>query len=155
MSYRITGLDPTPFSHLWDATNKELEAAGIIRMQANASPGYPDRITLDDAAVGDAVLLLNHVSQAADTPYRATHAIFVREGADTAFDEIDALPPAMARRPQSLRAFGADGMMRTADIAEGRGVEALIARMFDDPMVDEIHAHNARQGCFMARITRA
>lgn len=155
MTFRVRGLDPAPFRPLWGADPDTLRRAGAIRMRADACPGYPDRITLDDAPTGHELLLLNHVSQAAATPYRASHAIFVLEGADRAFDAVDELPPAMLRRPQSLRAFGADGMMRAADIAEGPAIAGLIARLFDDPGTAEIHAHNARQGCFAARITRA
>ncbi|MEM7718741.1 MAG: DUF1203 domain-containing protein [Pseudomonadota bacterium] len=155
MTYHIKGLDPAPYHHLFGADAETLAAAGAVRVCATHAPGFPDRITLDDARVGQDVLLLPHVSQPANTPFRATHAIYLTEGAEIAFDAKDTLPPAMQRRPQSLRAFDAKGMMRAADIAEGAAIDALIARLFDDPEVTELHAHNARQGCFMARITRA
>jgi hypothetical protein len=32
---------------------------------------------------------------------------------------------------------------------------ALIARLFADPRVAYIHAHNAKRGCYAARIERA
>ncbi len=155
MSFRITGLDPRPYASLWGAGEDLLSARGILRFRADSNPGFPDRITLDDALVGRDVLLMNHVSQSADTPYRASHAVFVLEGADTRFDATDTLPPAMLRRPQSLRAFDAAGMMRDADIADGPEIATAIQRLFEASAVTEIHAHNARQGCFMARITRA
>ncbi len=155
MTYRITGLDPAPFRRFWGASDTTLADHGILRKRVDTSPGFPDRITMEDAPLGAHVLLMGHVSQPAATPYRARHAIFVLEGAEDAFEATDTLPPAMLRRPQSLRAFDADGMMRIADIAEGPAIADLIERFFDDPKVAEIHAHNARQGCFMARITRA
>nr|WP_156421634.1 DUF1203 domain-containing protein [Pseudomonas orientalis] len=37
----------------------------------------------------DSVLLLNHVCQPADTPYRAAHAIFIREGASHQYSAVD------------------------------------------------------------------
>ena len=154
MSFRVTGLDPSHFRHLWTASAQELSDAGVIRLVVNHDPGFPDRITLDDAPLGSEVLLLNHLSQPANTPFRACHAIYVLEGAALAFDDCDTLPPAMLRRPQSLRAFDSVGMMRDADVAEGAAISEVIERMFGDPDVAEIHAHNARQGCFMARITR-
>jgi hypothetical protein len=101
------------------------------------------------------VLLLNHLCQPAETPYRATHAIFVREGATRAYDAVDQVPEVMRRRILSLRAYDAEGMMLDADIAEGAGIEALIARLFADPAVSYIHAHNAKQGCYSGRIDRA
>lgn len=154
MSFRVTGLDATAFEELWGTDDTGLRSARAIRMTVDSQPGFPDRIGLDDAPLGADVLLVNYVSQAADTPFRASHAIFVWEGA-VRFDEIDVLPPAMLRRPQSLRAFDGNGMLRAADIAERDAIGELIARLFDDPAVAEIHAHNAREGCYMARITRA
>lgn len=155
MSFRITGLDPTGFQHLWDADPDTLTAANAIRLRADTTPGYPDRITLEDASIGQEVILLNHASQPADTPFRATHAIYVTDGSQARFDAIATVPPAMLKRPQSLRGFDATGMMRAADLAEGDAISEVIQRLFDDPEIIEIHAHNARQGCFMARITRA
>lgn len=156
MTFHIEGLDPALFRSLWGASEADLHKAGAVRMTADTCPGYPDRITLDDAPQGRDVILVNHLSQPADTPFRASHAIFVMEGEETAFNALDSLPPAMIRRPQSLRAFDAAGMMRSADLAEGETqLTTLIADMLDDPDIAEIHAHNARQGCFLARITRA
>lgn len=154
MSFRIVGLDPADYHYLWSMSGQELESMSAIRTTVDESPGFPDRISLDDAEIGSEVILLNHSSQTADTPFRASHAIFVQEGA-TQFDEVSMLPPAMLRRPQSLRAFDKNGMMCAADIAEGIDIVDLIERLFDDPKVAEIHAHNARQGCFLARVTRA
>jgi hypothetical protein len=61
----------------------------------------------------------------------------------------------MRARLLSLRAFDADGMMIDADIAEGAAVEPLIARLFANPAVHYIHAHNAKRGCYAGRIDRA
>ena len=49
-------------------------------MTVSESPGTPCRVTLADAEVGETVILINHTHLKADTPYRASHAIFVREG---------------------------------------------------------------------------
>jgi hypothetical protein len=45
--------------------------------------------------------------------------------------------------------------MLDADVVEGRAVEGLIARLFENPEAAYIHAHNARQGCYSGRIDRA
>lgn len=155
MSFRITGITPDSFADLWEADDATHEAAGVHRVTATTSPGFPDRITLEDAAIGEELLLLNHTSQTADSPFRATHAIYVRKGDIAPFDAVDQIPPAMQARPQSLRGFDADGMMRDADLAEGDAVADVIERLFENPDIVEIHAHNAKQGCFMAKVTRA
>ncbi len=156
MDYRIIGLDPAPFRHLWGATDATLAAQNILRKRADVAPGYPDRITLGEAPEGATVLLLNHVSMPAASPYRATHAIYVLEGAEQPYDAVGNLPPVMRTRLLSLRGFDARGMIRDADISDGVDqTERLIDRLFSDPEIVEIHAHNAKRGCYSARITRA
>jgi len=155
MSFRITGLDAKPFRHLYGLSDSELAARGAIRYVAESKPGYPDRVEMRDVEPGESVLLVNYEHQPADSPYRSRHAIFVREGAEEPFDKVDVVPESMRNRLLSLRAFDATGMMLDADVVEGDGVEALIDRMFEDTNVAYIHAHNARRGCYAARIGRA
>jgi hypothetical protein len=155
MSYRITGLNAAPFVHLYGLTDEELLQHGVRRIVADACPGYPDRIEMRDALIGEKLLLLNHVCQPADTPYRASHAIFIREGALDNYDRVGEIPDAMRIRLLSLRAYDAAGMMLDADVVEGRECGALIRRLFDNPGVAYIHAHNAKRGCYSARIDRA
>ena len=84
MSFRITGLDPAPFRRLYGLSGVELARLGVKRATADTKPGFPDRVEMRDAEPGESVLLLNYVHQPAKTPYRASHAIFVREGAERA-----------------------------------------------------------------------
>ncbi|WP_423604750.1 DUF1203 domain-containing protein [Sphingomonas sp. MS122] len=154
MSYVITGLDPTPFRHLYGLSDAELATAGAVRMIADKKPGYPCRVTLEDAEPGAAVLLVNHEHLPVDTPYRARHAIFVAEGAETPARHADAIPEQLLSRLLSVRAFDADDMMIDAEVLDGAGLETEIARMFDDPRTAYLHVHNARRGCFAARVDR-
>ncbi|QFU16040.1 DUF1203 domain-containing protein [Microvirga thermotolerans] len=155
MDFRVVGLSPEPFRHLYGLSERDLATHGVIRYVANESPGYPDRIEMREARVGETLLLLNHVCQPAGTPYRATHAIFVREGAEETYDRVNDIPEVMRLRLLSLRAYDAAGMMLDADIVEGKEIEGLIERLFANPQVDYIHVHNARRGCYSGRIERA
>jgi len=155
MTYRITGLSPEPFQHLYGLPDDELAQRGVKRYVVDKKPGFPDRVTMRDAEPGETVLLLNHLSQSAPTPYRATHAIFVREGAALPYDEVGEIPEVMRVRLLSLRAFDAEGMMVDADVVEGAEVEPLIARLFANPAVSYIHVHNAKRGCYAGRVDRA
>jgi len=155
MDFRVVGLSPEPFRRLYGLSEPGLAAHGVIRYVADESPGYPDRIEMREAKVGETLLLLNHVCQPAETPYRATHAIFVREGAEENYDRVNEIPEVMRLRLLSLRAYDAAGMMLDADIVEGKGIESLIERLFGNPQVDYIHVHNARRGCYSGRIERA
>ena len=98
---------------------------------------------------------LNYEHQPADTPYRASHAIFVREGAERACSEVDVVPEPLRVRPISLRAFNAAGEMVDADLVDGSELEPLIARFLALPEVAYLHAHFAKRGCYAARIDRA
>ena len=99
--------------------------------------------------------VLNHACQPAVTPYRASHAIFVREGATQAYDAVNQVAESMRLRLLSLRAYAADGMMLDAEVVDGTVVEAVIAQLFGNADVSDIHIHNAKRGCYAARIDRA
>ncbi len=155
MTYKISGLEPFDFAHLFGLGEAELAARGAVRMTADAKPGFPCRITLEDAEPGETLLLVNHCSHGGDNPYRATHAIFVSEGATEPAVYEDEIPPALDRRILSLRAFDKLGMMSDAALAQPGEADAVIRRLLADKAVDHIDAHNAIRGCFAARIERA
>ena len=154
MSFRITGLSPDPFRHLFGLTDDELAKHGAKRYVADTKPGYPDRIELRDAEPGETVILLNYVHQPANTAYHARHAIYVREGAAAAYDRTDKIPDVMRSRQMSLRAFDTDHLMVDAELAEGSEIQEVIRRLFADPRVAYIQAHFAKRGCYAARIER-
>lgn len=154
MNYVIAGLDPAPFRHLYGMSDAELYAAGVVRMIADARPGYPCRVTLEDVEPGTAVLLVNHEHLPVDTPYRSRHAIFVAEGSERPARYESAVPEQLRSRLLSVRAFDANGMMIDAEVLEGARLAAEIARMFADPRAAYLHVHNARRGCFAARVDR-
>ena len=160
MSFRIRGLDPESFRHLYGASAAELAAHLAERQVADAAPGFPDRIRLTDASPGETLLLVNHLHQPAANPYRASHAVYVREGALEPYDGIDAIPPSLAIRPLSLRAFDAsdrivDARLVDARLVDGAEAAGAIEELFRDPRALYLHAHFARFGCYAARIERA
>lgn len=155
MNFRITGLSPEPFRHLFGLSEEDLARQGVLRFVSDGKSGLPDRIEMREAAAGETVLLLNHVCQPAETPYRATHAIYVREGASETYDRVNEVPDVMRQRLLSLRAYDERGMILDADVVEGREIEPVIARLFANPKVSYIHAHNAKRGCYSGRIDRA
>jgi hypothetical protein len=154
MTYKIAGLDPSKFTHLIGLNEVELAAQGAVRMTADARPGFPCRITLDDAEIGETLLLVNHCSHDGDNPYRATHAIFVGESATEAAIYVDEVPPALDRRVLSLRAFDQVGMMTDAVLVQPGEADAAIRGLLASDAVDHVDAHNATRGCFAARIDR-
>lgn len=154
MAFRITGLSPEPFRHLYGLSEAALAEKGVVRRIVGTDSGFPDRIEMREGRPGEVFLLLNHICQPADSPYRATHAIYVRDGAERAYDKVDEVPEVMRKRLLSLRGFDADGMIVEADVVLGTDVEGVIERLFANPEVAYIHAHNAKQGCYSGRIDR-
>jgi hypothetical protein len=154
MTYRITGIDPAPYRHLYGLSDQELAAQGIVRMTVSAKPSFPCRVSLTDRDLGEHVLLLNHVSHDVAGPYRASHAIFVTEGAEKAAEFVDEVPPVFTPRVLSLRGFDPVGMMVDAILTQPGEADTGIRKLFDNPAIETIHAHNATRGCFSARIER-
>ena len=153
MTYRITGLDPAPYKPLFGLSDEELANRGVVRMTVD-SPTFPCRVSLTDRAIGETVLLINHVSHEVANPYRASHAIFVTEGEQRQGEYVDRVPPVFEKRILSLRGFSKDGMMADAILTQPGEADAGIRTLFENPEIETIHAHNATRGCFSAKIER-
>lgn len=158
MNYVVRGLDPQPFVHLFGQLDEALEIQGVFRFRAEAGSDLPDRVELRDLEPGETALLVNHVHQPANTPYRASHAIFVLENAVNPAIYENIMPPALQTRLLSLRAFDEAHMMVDGDVVDGSAnawiANGVVARMFANPVISYIHAHYARRGCFAAVIER-
>lgn len=155
MSFRIHALPYAPFAPLFKLSDAELAETGARRMVADDRPGFPCRVSLMDAEPGETVMLLHFEHQPARSPYRASHAIFVRENAEQAFPEIGAIPDVLASRLISIRAFDAKHDMLSADVVDGADLSDAITGMLRDQQVTYLHLHNAKPGCFAASVTRA
>ena len=155
MSFTITGLSAEEFAPLFALSDTELEQRGVIRKTATSKPGFPCRITLEDAEPGERVLVLNYESHKAPTPYRSSYAIYVREGAQEAASFKGEAPPVLLGRPIALRHFNAEGHLIGASLALKNDAAELVEAAFSNDDVAYIHAHNAAHGCFAAEIRRA
>jgi hypothetical protein len=154
MPYVVTGLPIEPFQALFGLSDATLAKRGVIRRTATSKPGFPCRVSLEDAEPGDSLLLLNHESHSVDTPYRSSYAIFINEKAQACAQMIDTLPPVLRNRPIALRIFNAHGMLIGADLARDADLDAAIRQAFDNQQAAYIHAHNAAHGCYAAQIER-
>lgn len=155
MSFRITGLGAEPFAHLFGLSDEALARHNVKRYVANEKPGFPCRVTLEDADPGETLLLVPHAHQTSKTAYASKGPIFIRERLAPRADIVDAIPDQLQTRMISLRAYDRDGMMRDADVVEGKDLEPLIERLLANEEVAYLHAHFARRGCYAALIERA
>jgi len=155
MSFVVSALPLAPFAPLFALSDAELAERGVLRRVVDG-PGAPCRVTLEDAPVGERVLLLNWEHQPADTPFRSRHAIFVREAArDTSFAPGEIPPVFAAREFLSLRAFDEMGMMVGAELTPTAELSEAVDRLLANPQAAYLHAHYAGAGCYAARIDRA
>lgn len=153
MSFRLKGLPAELFADFFLLSDRELAARNAVRQIADAKPGYPCRISLTDAEPGQEVILTHFEHHAVASPFRASHAIYIRKGERT-FDAIDRVPEQLRLRLLSVRAFDAHGMLVDADVVEGAQLEPLIERLFADARAEYLHVHFARPGCYAARVER-
>jgi hypothetical protein len=155
MSFRISALPTARFKPLFALSDEELAARGAKRLIVDKCPGFPCRVSLVDAQVGEVVLLTNYEHQTASSPYRAAHAIFVRENAHEARPKVDEVPQVLRSRLLSVRGFDEEGMMIDADVVDGREIEPAIERLLANARISYLHLHNAKPGCYAARVDRA
>lgn len=155
MSFQIHALPAEPFRHLFAMSDEELCALDARRMTVTARPGSPCRVSLADAEIGETVLLVHYEHHTAASPYRSGHAIFVREGVAQARPAVNEVPEVLRSRLISLRQFDDKGMMIVADVLKGENLSAALDAAFDDARTSYVHLHNAKPGCFAARVTRA
>ncbi len=154
MGFQISALNIDQFSHLFGQDQEALARQGIRRIVVDNNPGFPCRVSLQDAEVGEKVLLMNYEHQPLPTPFRSSHAIFVREWASQAKPDTNEVPEMFRHRLLSVRAFDASGMMIDADVIDGEHLESLIEHLLANKSTDNLHIHNARLGCYAALVER-
>ena len=152
--WQLSGLDPAAFEPLFALPDDALDRIGALRRTAVDDPGFPCRISLEDAPVGAELLLLPYEHHPAASPYRAAGPIFVRRGAARATLAPGEVPPYVTRRLISLRAYDAAAIMVDASVCDGPSVAATLDAMFADPAVAYVHLHNAKRGCFSCAASR-
>jgi hypothetical protein len=154
MTYRVRGLSPAPFRHWFGLSDAALATEGVLRVEADAQHGFPCRVTLEDAAPGERLLLFNHQHHDTVSPYRSAYAIYVREEASVAAEHVGTLPAMLERRTLALRGFDANGLLQAAQLTAPGEAEPGVRDLLERPEIAYLHAHNAAYGCFLARIDR-
>lgn len=153
-AFQMVGLQPALFTHLFDLTDAQLQEVGAQRRLATSNVGFPCRVSLVDAQIGEELLLLHYEHHAVDSPYRAAGPIYVRRGAAAAQLMADELPEYATRRLLSVRAYDAQHLMAEAAVVDGVDAAAEIQRCLQRADVQYLHLHNARTGCFLAEVVR-
>jgi len=154
-SFQFKALESDQFEPLFSRSDLELQAVGARRMIVDEKPGFPCRVSLADAEVGETVVLLPFTHHDVTSPYRASGPIFVRRGASTANPAVGEIPAMFRHRLLSIRAYDAAAMMAGAEVAEGSELESAIQRLLANEAVSYLHIHGAWPGCYSCRVVRA
>src|SRR6266446_6064968 len=128
-NFRIVGLPLTQFEPLFSLDDSELAQKGARRLIVDAKPGFPCRVSLQDAEIGESAKEI-----------------------ELAPGEI---PDVVTSRVMSVRAYNDKGMMVNAAVIPGKELESQIEKFFDDAKVSYLHLHNAGAGCYSCRVERS
>ncbi|MED2294676.1 DUF1203 domain-containing protein, partial [Bacillus thuringiensis] len=97
-NFQIVALQEKEFNNLFLMNEEVLKNIGAVKIIANKNPGYPCRVSLKDAEVGEEVILLNYQYHSVNSPYKASGPIFIRKGATTAKLDVNEIPHMLHHR---------------------------------------------------------
>lgn len=152
--FRIRGLEKSEFQYINDLTDEELINYGIVKLVADTSPGYPCRISLEDADIGETVYLFNYNHHTANSPYQGNGAIFIRKNAETSKISVNTIPDQVLHRKLSMRGYDKRGMMLKCKLIDGIDTKSCIIDFFNNEEIEYIHIHNAVPGCYSCLVER-
>jgi hypothetical protein len=153
--FQLIALPSGQFASLFARSDTELHANGARRMVVDEKPGFPCRVSLADAEVGETVLLVPFTHHDVASPYRASGPIFVRRGARTANPGINEIPLMFGHRQLSVRGYNEAAMLVGAQVVNGSELEDAIQFLFANENVAYLHIHNAGPGCYNCSVVRA
>jgi len=122
---------------------------GAVRVRVDKPNAFPCRRCLQDGEVGETMQLLSYDPFLGASPYSGPGPIYVHHRDCTPFDGQD-IPDQLTRRLLSVRAYDERHMLVDADVIEGVELRATAQWLLRD--ASYLHVHNARPGCFAARI---
>ncbi|MEO0468875.1 MAG: DUF1203 domain-containing protein [Bacteroidota bacterium] len=153
-SFQVRHLDPQIGQQLFTLSEEALRAKHAVKMIASTKPGFPCRISLQDAEVGEEVILFPYEHHATNSPYRASGAVFIRKQATSPQIGPNELPDMLLHRQLSVRAYDQSGMMKKTKVLSGTALQIAIEALFSDQSIHYLQIHNAGPGCFNCQIDR-
>jgi hypothetical protein len=154
MAFILSGLDPVEFRDVLRSSDAELESKGMRRMRVDKAGSFPCRVSLEDAPLGEEVVLLPYVHQPTESPYRASGPIFVRHAAKAPVRIVDAIPHYLSSRLLSVRAYNSRDEIIDAEVVPGDAAGAAFRRLLANEAAAYLHVHFARYGCYGCRVDR-
>jgi hypothetical protein len=153
-NFQVIGIDGLKLEPLFAMSDARLAEKGMVRMIVDSKPGFPCRISLEDAEIGEEVLLLPYVHHNSGSPYRASGPIFIRRKARAASLEVNEIPEMLVHRLLSVKAYDTAGMMQHALVLNGSELQRAIHELFANTHIAYLQIHNAGPGCYNCQVNR-
>jgi Protein of unknown function (DUF1203) len=155
-SFRVSGIPAEVLNEFRQLSDDELQERNVVRYIADKKPGYPCRISLVDAEIGESLLLLNFGHLKSSSPYRSVGPIFVRESARETYVRVNEVPEVLRApgRLLSVRAYDRNDMLAGAAVIGTAETDQSIQDFFANSQVAYLQVHYAGPGCFACRIDR-
>jgi hypothetical protein len=154
MSFKIQGLPTDTFRSYFALDDRSLHELGLKKCVADESPGFPCRVSLQDAEPGETLILGSFEHHTTNGPFRSSGPVFIRQEATQQCTAINTVPKLLSIRQLSVRAYDQDGLMRDALVTAGEQLSESIEGLFEDPLIDYLQVHNAQRGCFFCQVDR-
>ena len=155
MNFKVKALNHLEFKQFFEKSDIELKKQGIQRMIVDQKPGYPCRVSLEDAEIGDEVILMSYEFHKTNSPYTSRGPIFIRKGIETKEFNNNQIPLMLNHRLLSFRGYDKNGFMKIAKTEKGVDAKRVIIQLFENPKVEYIHIHNSSPGCYNCEVRRA
>ncbi|MFI5930929.1 DUF1203 domain-containing protein [Actinoplanes sp. NPDC051494] len=122
---------------------------------SEAEGGEPLRCCLRNAEAGEGIMLFGFEPDLPASPYREIGAVFAHAEPCATTIIPSRYPDDWRDRPQVLRAYDSAGRIHPASrVHDGSDPEGVIAAIFADPEVVQIHSRNIVYGCYMFTVQR-
>ena len=154
-NFKFIAVDKKEFDLFMNLNDEELEAHQAKWLTVDEYPGYPCRVSLEDARIGERVLFLPYWHHDVKSAYKAMGTVLVRENANTTKLQVNQVPQMLLHRLLSIKAYDSNNMMVDHDIAQGSELEYKLKEQFKNINVEYIHLHYASPGCFCSQVNRA
>ena len=154
INFQVIGIQAEEIQSLLNLKESNLDKLNIRKMIVDENPGYPCRLSLEDARIGEEVLLFNYEHHKVNSPYQASGPVFVRIAAKAANLQQNELPIMLYHRLLSLRIYNKEAMMIDARTIQGEQLKDTIQAVFLNDKAQYIQVHNSSPGCYNCQINR-
>ena len=123
-------------------------------MIVRKNPGFPCSVCLQDATIGEDIILLPFQHHKMDTPYQALGPIFISKNIIEATLAVNKIPTMLLHRLLSLRCYNKDSIMINATVIEDKLVSGILHGFWGNKEITYIHIHNAKPECYDCLVER-